>query len=271
MSLIPNEIKIGTHMLEYNPGVYGDFICDIVSNSVDGFFSPRYKENERYWYSNNSSILRNQYPLSCRGGGYEHVERYTEFMLAHKMFLDFPELVDDAILSGYENMIFNTHPKLPKSNQFNSISANLCRTLNNDFTKTNIKFLTIEDSFDSIFLSTCNEYFTSNGSQRKVDIKQLFIMFVSRIKVSRWTNRCLTDEQKLYIGDINKFDSDCIRCYGNVNQAKFDAHLKEFQEKKLTILQKLSNRTLNNIKSTPDYYKKFTTHFEKQYDDLLNE
>jgi hypothetical protein len=96
-------------------------------------------------------------------------------------------------------------------------------------------------------------------------------MFVSRIKVSRWANRCLTDEQKLYIGDINKFDSDCIGCYGNVNQAKFDSHFKEFQEKKLTILQKLSNRTLNNIKSTPGYYKKFTTHFEKQYDDLFNE
>lgn len=272
---IPNEIKIDTHLLEYNPGVYGDFVCGIVAYSVDGFFDPcnrDYTDNEKYWYSNNSSILRNQYPMSCRGNGYEHVERYTEFMLAHKMFLDYPALLDDGTISRFESMIFNTHSGLPYNNESHNISTELCRTITNGFTKTRTKFLTIDTSFDSIFMSACNEYYTSNGNEREaVNFKNLFSKFTNRIKTSRWVEKHLTNEQKLYIGDINNFNSDCISYYGNVNQGKFDEYLKEYEEQKLKILRKLTDRTLKQLKSNSDAYSKFVEEFEKEYDDFFDE
>jgi len=259
---IPSELDFDSHMIEYFPGTYGDFVCAIISYSIDEFFDPvdpAWTRENAYWRSSENTImLRNKYPLSCRGNGYEHVEKYTELMLGHKIFLDYPDLLIKN--HNYKKIMFNTHMRLNNNNATELDS----RTLNNNFTKTRVKALTIDMDFDSILMSVCNEYFTSTErSISNPDIKKIGVMFSNRVKTLKWTERHIPEEKKLKIGNILEFNPSVIQQYGNVNEQKFNEYFKEYSEKKLELLQNLTIRTKNKFLFAD---RKIQEWFEDQYD-----
>lgn len=263
--MIPFELPYETHILEYLPGTYGDFVCAIISYSTDGFFDPgneRWTRNEKYWKVNETAMLRNRYPLSCRGGGYEHVERYTEYMLSHRMYLDYPSFFTKE--HAYKKILFNTHFKL--SREFSEFN---CRTLFNDFTKTKSKALTIATDFDSIFMAANNEYYTSVGddSSDKVDWKHLLEKLQNILKYTIWMNKNIPSENRLVVKDILKFNPNDISSYGNIDIKKFNEYFDEYYKKKLSILSAVTRRNLRIMKNN----KELCDMFEKGYQDVIRE
>ena len=182
--MIPHELNFKTQLLEYQPGTYGDFVCAIISYSVDGFFDPNdpvYNPNETYWkVTDDTVMLRNKYPLSLRGNGYEHVENYTEFLLAHRIYNDYPDIMAEHDLT----LLFNTHMKLTLNDEIYCTDS---RTMYNKFYKTNTMALTTDDNFDIIFMCACNEYYTSTEN-RKTDWDNLYNRFKNKVREIRWLN-----------------------------------------------------------------------------------
>lgn len=261
---IPSELDCETHMIEYLPGTYGDFVCAIISYSVDDFFdpcNPNWTEESKYWrVRENTPLLRNKYPLSCRGSGYEHVENYTELMISHKMVLDYPDFF--KVKHNYKKVMFNTHPRMMSNYNTNS------RTVHNKFTKTNVKVLTIDTDFDNILMASCNEYYTSTTNDiNDTDFNHILNKFRHTIKTQLWFKNNIHKEKILHIGDIMKFTSDKISCYGNVNEDRFDEYFKEYYSKKLKLLNRLTRQCKRTILETEHLKHKF----ESEYNNVIRE
>lgn len=220
------------------PGTYGDFVSGIISYSVEGFIDPcdpLYSDNDKYWNANSAIVSRNKYPLSLRGGGYEHVIDYTEFMLAHHIFLHYNDLLHDRF-QKQQKLMFNTHTYIINN-------ATKFRTINNNFTKTKTKCLTIKDDFDIIFKSVCNEYFTSHTSHNDMNWNDFETMFINRVTTLREIKKFIPSKQIIEIEDIQQFSPELISCYGNVDVNLFDEYFKEYKELKLDYLMSLVNKT----------------------------
>ena len=82
MSILDIKLPYTTHLLEYNPGFFGDFVCGSITYSIDNYFDPN-KNQERYWSQSDNHVPRNRYNMSLRGNGYEHIPLYNEIVLAH--------------------------------------------------------------------------------------------------------------------------------------------------------------------------------------------
>ena len=263
---IPSELDYETHMIEYLPGTYGDFVCAIISYSVDGFFdpcNPNWTAEEKYWrVRDNTALLRNKYPLSCRGSGYEHVEKYTEFMLGHKMFLDYPDFF--KVEHDYKKIMFNTHMRMLDNNNYSTHS----RTNHNSFTKTKIKVLTIDTDFDSILMACCNEYYTSTTDGiDETDYDHILDKLRYTLKSQLWFKNNLTKEQILTIPNIMKLTPSDISCYGSVDKQKFDEYYKEYYSKKLKLLYRLTIKCKKAILETEHLKHKF----ESEYNNVIRE
>lgn len=264
MGFIPDELDYNTHMLEYMPGTYGDFVCSIISYSIEDFFDPCdpfYTDEEEYWkISDKTVMLRKKYPLSCRGGGYEHIEKYTELMLGHKIFLDYPALLTNDVKVA-DNIMFNTHMKLENTGSFNS---EYCRTLTNSFYKTKIKCLTIDTSFDSILMSACNEHYTSSEEAiKKPNWKRLYGKFSHRLGAIKWIEENVPEEKIFPLGNIVDFNPEVISCYGKVDEEKFNHHLDAYKEQKVYFLQFLTRRRSKEIFANSELKKMFLNKYEK--------
>ena len=262
--IIPNELDCETHMIEYLPGTYGDFVCAIISYSVDDFFDPcdpNWTEENRYWrVRENTPVSRNKYPLSCRGSGYEHVEKYTELMISHKMFLDYPDFFKKN--HNYKKVMFNTHPRM-----LNDLGTH-SRTVHNAFTNTQIKVLTIDTDFDSILMASCNEYYTSTtDSIVDTDFNHILHKFKHTLQNQLWFKNNIPEEHILDIGDIMKLTSDKISCYGNVNQDRFNEYFKEYYSAKLKLLYRLTKQCKRDILETENLKHKF----ESEYNNVIRE
>lgn len=274
---IPEVLDFETHMLEYFPGTYGDSISGIVSYAVDGFYDPdsddyAFDDDKSrpgdYWNANGAIVKRNRYLLSCRGNGYEHVEKYNEAMLGHKIFLDFPILLSDDPLfkNRPTKLMFNTHMKYePKPVLF----PEQCRTLHNDFTQTDVKHLTMGMEYDTLFLSACNEYYTSQSHEvSDTNWKVLYQMFRNRIRNMLWVENNVPKEKTVNIGDIVKLSPESVECYGNVNEEKFDAYCSQYREEKLVLLQHLMRKRLAEINNNSQLKAAFHDIYEHTYDDF---
>lgn len=252
-------------MIEYFPGTFGDFICSSICYSINDFFDPmsgEYTDQDRWWVANNHATMkRNKYPLSCRGGGYEHVEKYTELMLEHMIFLDYPKFND---IVKDTKIMFNTHMKL---NNSDSILIEDSRTLTNSFSSTDIKFLTLETSFDNILMCTCNEYYTSLGdSMSKTNWETFFKMFAFLVKCSKWRDANVEIEKRLTINNILDVKPEDISYYGMVNEEKFFKYYNEFKNVKLDLLHVISNKRKREIFANPKLKQMFTMIYEKDHD-----
>lgn len=264
MGFIPDELDYNTYMIEYFPGTYGDFICAIISYSIDDFFDPfdpRYTDEDKYWkITDDTVLLRNKYPLSCRGGGYEHIEKYTELMLAHKVFLDYHALLTNDFKVA-NNIMFNTHTKLPTTVEF---SKEDFRTLTNAFFKTSIKCLTIDTSFDSILMSACNEHYTSTEEEfSNPNWERIFNKFMYRLKAMNWIKSNIHTDKTLDIKDIRELNVDVLSEYGDINEEKFDAYLEEYKEQKLYFLNVLTNKRSREIFADQTLKDMFINGYEK--------
>ena len=64
-----SDIGYETHLLEYYPGTYGDFVSGLITYSIEEFVDTYELDNkrDRYWtYAGEASLLRNRYELSKR-------------------------------------------------------------------------------------------------------------------------------------------------------------------------------------------------------------
>lgn len=256
----PNELDLETYLIEYIPGTYGDFVCAIISYSIDGFFDPcdpYWTDSEKYWkFNDDSTMIRNKYPLSLRGGGYEYVEKYTEQMLSHKFFLDYPRFLN--VEHDYKKIMFNTHPKLGSNMKEEDV-----RTLYNNLTKTKTKILTTELNFDNILRVACNEYFTSsNTGVKNLDWDNLFRKFSNTTNRLFWFSNNVSTNKLLNIDNILEFTPDHISYYGKVNNEKFCDYYNEYKEKKLDHLDVFSKAVQRDI--FKDSYRKNL--FMKEFD-----
>lgn len=271
LGFIPDELDYNTYMLEYIPGTYGDFVCSIISYSVEDYFdplNPLYTEEDEYWkISGGTVMLRKQYPLSCRGGGYEHIEKYSEFMLAHKIFLDYPALLTNPTKVS-ENLLFNTHMRLDNNG---IVSKELSRTLTNTFTKTQIKCLTIDTSFDSILMSACNEHYTSTEEEiLEPNWKRIYGKFAHRLYTLDWIRKNVPEDKIFDIGNILNLNPDTISSYGKVNEEKFEKYLEEYKEQKLHFLHFLLRKRRKEIFANQELKDLFVTRYEK-FNDKSND
>lgn len=235
--MIPDQLNQETHLLEYEPGTYGDFVSGIISYAVEGFIDPcnsEYTNDERYWNANDAVVARNRYPLSLRGGGYEHVEHYTEFMIAHHIFIHYNGFLHIDELQN-RKLLFNTHSYIRDLLKF--------RTTHNKFTKTKTKCLTIDDDFDIIFRSVCNEYFTSHPNYNDIEWEDFKTMFCNRVTKIRQIEQHVPKELTLDIHDIDGVTPDSISSYGDVDVDRFDEYFSEYRKFKLDKLDTIAKRT----------------------------
>lgn len=255
--MIPHELDFKTHLLEYQPGTYGDFVCAIISYSIDDFFDPqdpKHSANEKYWkVADDTIMLRNKYPLSLRGNGYEHIENYTEFLLAHKFYNDY----QDYVYTNKKQVLFNTHRKLNSSETLLSDS----RVIKNSFDKTQTKALTVSNDFDTILMCSCNEYFTS-VDHKKINWDHLLHVFKVKVREVNWTNDNIETDKLLDIKNILDFNPEIISVYGDVNEKKFNRYYREYKDKKLDLLRNLTKQCLTEIFSNPKLRHNFIKAYE---------
>ena len=156
--IIPPQLEQETHLLEYYAGTYGDYVAGIISYSIEDFYDnySHMSDSDRYWEVDNALVRRNRYALGLRGNGYEHVESYTDFMLSHKIWLEFQPHYNKM---QPKKVLFNTHPRLILGTEYSN--PNIYRTITNSFKSTKTKFISIPLDFDAIFKVACNEYYTS--------------------------------------------------------------------------------------------------------------
>ena len=259
---IPLELSQQTYQIEYLPGTYGDFVCGIISYSIDEFYDHSsavgLKWSSRYWNDSGSSLERNRYPMSLRGSGYEHVENYTEFMLSHHIFSIFSNVYTDPA----KKILFNTHPSvlthLEDTQRF--------RTVNNKYKKTDCKFLMIDMSFESLFQSACNEYLSSNAhinDKENNSKRELFERFFNRIRLLDLVKEVIPEEKIFNIDNPREMTPETIEQYGTVDLNKFKHYHDDYCKRKLYMLEYNTKVILEKMKTLePEKYKYFTHAYE---------
>ena len=254
-NIIPSQLEQETHLLEYYAGTYGDYVSGIISYSIEDFYDnyAYMPDGDRYWEANNSLVRRNRYALSLRGGGYEHVENYTDFMLSHKIWLEFQPHYDKM---QPKKVLFNTHPTFGHGD-----NPTIYRTITNKFKNTKTKFLAIPLEFDAIFKVACNEYYTSRIHDSDTDLETFFGVFSSQVSKQKGALECIPKEKLFVIEDIDKLSAKDIVLYGDVNREKFEEYKSNYNIEKMDLLnwytKKLYKETKTNnpnfIKALEDY------------------
>lgn len=243
-----SDIGYETHLLEYYPGTYGDFVSGLITYSIEEFVDTYELDNkrDRYWtYAGEASLLRNRYELSLRGNGYEFVETFSEHLLAHNLWIMYPKLVWHP--QPNTKILFNCHP---------SIIDKKFRTTTNSFTNTKTKFLLLEDNFDIMLKSTINEYYSSIDDKSDLNKDVFFERFRDRLIVLRNAKNNISDDNILYVRDIDDISPEHISSYGNVNEELFYEYKNEYVSKKLNKLNHIFNEQQQIVKSKKDLYKK---------------
>lgn len=250
-----------TYVIEYFPGTYGDFISSLITYSIGDFYYPE-KELNEYITVNKAVLYNKSFFLQLRGAGYDFVENFTEFMLAQTVFSQQPEILNNPDNYG-KKLLFNTHNRLaPKLYGKEHI-----RTYYNQFDKTQIKYLMLDMSFDSIFLSACNEYYTCvSHKPSETEWDMLFACFYLRVQNMKFVSDLLPSEKLLNVNDINNLDIDCFSYYGSINEQRFDEYYNTYKDNKLNFLNRLVYKRLSEIKEHDTLYNKFKTAYETPLD-----
>ena len=253
--IIPPRLEQETHLLEYYAGTYGDYVAGIISYSIEDFYD-NYKfepDGHRYWEADSALVRRNRYALSLRGGGYEHVEKYSDFMLSEKIWGDFQPHYDEM---KPKKVLFNTHPRLVLGTDYTK--AEIYRTITNRFEHTKTKFLTVPLEFDAIFKVSCNEYYTSRIHTIDTDdsLKSFFGIFCSNVDKQKGALKCIPKEKQLVINDIDKLSAKDIISYGDVNREKFEEYKSNYNTEKMDLLNWYTKRLYEKTKNKhPDFVK----------------
>ena len=254
--IIPDQLEQETHLLEYYAGTYGDYVAGIISYSIDDFYDnySHMPDSDRYWEVDNSLVRRNRYALGLRGNGYEHVENYTDFMLAHKIWLEFQPHFNN---SSPKKVLFNTHPRLISGTKYDN--SNIYRTITNSFKSTETKIISIPLNFDAIFKVACNEYYTSriHTLDTDTDLKAFFGIFNSQVDKQKGIIKCIPEKQRFVINDIDKLSAKDIVLYGDVNREKFEEYKSNYNTEKMDLLNWHTKRLYEKTKANhPDFIKK---------------
>lgn len=254
---IPRKLPQKTYMLEYLPGTYGDFICGLISYSIDEFYDHHDEVGldwkERYWKVEAAELQRNRYVMSLRGSGYEHVEYYTDFMLSHHVFLRFPNVYK----SEKTKIMFNTH---------HSVVDFSFRTTKNKLTDTDCKFIVPKMSFYNIFQCVANEYFSSFAptiDKENGNWVELFERFIHKLTLLDRIEEEIPSEKKFRIDNIRDISPEDIEYYGKVDVKKFEEYKQDYCNRKLDMLEWKTKRLHEKIRILePEKYR----YFEHAYD-----
>lgn len=235
------------HLVEYQPGTYGDFISNVVAYSVDGFY---YNCDETFFHDAvyQATVPKINYEVSFRGGGYEFLPKLTDFIV--------DKCVGRMGIDTSDDMLFNMHPRW---NEEPMSIADTFRTLTHTMTNCTAKFLTLDCEFDTILLAASNLFFVDNpdysNSLKKnpLEIRRKFD-YIARIQ--SWANTHLANDQKLNIGCITALEPEMLSVYGNVDTDKFNELYNLYNERKMEQLVslrdfvkiKLDKRLLNVMK-----------------------
>lgn len=251
------ELPQQTYLLEYLPGTYGDFISGLISYSIEEFYDHVGDNgldwNDRYWHEQDAKLARNRYPLSLRGGGYEHVENFTEFLLSHHCYTDLPS----ALKTDKTKMLFNTHPR---------IYDGAFRTIENKFEKTKCKFIIPDMSFDGACSIATNDYLS--GFDHIIDkennsIRELFQRFISKLQRLDEAIENIPETQLLRITKPEDITPDIISSYGTVNAEKFDEYKLDYLQRKDSMLEWNKDMIFEKMKvKEPERYRYFTYAYE---------
>ena len=260
MSILDIKLPYTTHLLEYNPGFFGDFVCGSITYSIDNYFDPN-KNQERYWSQSDNHVPRNRYNMSLHGNGYEHIPLYNEIVLAHDVYMNYYELVDENDTNYYgDTLLFNTHPRLCED-----MDVENCRTLTNSLDKMNTKILVIADDFDTVFFSACNVTLSSHigGNIEELAVGRLLREFRNSVKYLKFAKEFVPENKTLDIGDIHEYNVDTISCYGSVNKDKFDEYYNSFVSTKLNMLDHIVKRVKLKLKQEPKVMEEFYKEYDK--------
>ena len=253
INVLPQE----THLLEYFAGTYGDYISGLISYSVKGFYDDyELKDQWRYWTVDYAVVKRNRYSLSLRGGGYEYVEKYNEFMLSHKIEEcrpHFDEMKPNKVL-------FNTHPRLIHDSQPDSKEH--YRTLVNDFTKTKTIFLAVPVEFETIFKVVCNEYYTSKMHTEN-NMEEFLQLFKLHADKQVFAQKVLPANKCFMLHDVDKIEPKDLVQFGDVDRERFLYYQDMYNIQKMDLLNWHTQRLLKKtqysnpeiIKEMKDYVK----------------
>ena len=250
--IIPLQLEQETHLLEYYAGTYGDYVSGIISYSIEDFYDnySTMPDGDRYWEVDDAVVRRNRYALGLRGGGYEHVENYTDFMVSHKIWLEFQPHYDNM---QPKKVLFNTHPRIG----FADDNPIIYRTITNKFKNTKTKFLAIPLEFNAIFKVACNEYYTSRIHDSDIDLKTFIAIFNSHVDKQKGALKYIPKEQLFVIEDIDNLSAKDIACYGNVNREKFEEYKSNYNIEKMDLLNYHMQRLMKFCEFTnPEITKK---------------
>jgi len=261
---IPKRLSQKTYLLEYLPGTYGDFVSGIISYSIEEFYEHHgdvgLKWSKRYWNEEGSKLVRNRYAQSLRGAGYEHVERFTDFMLAHHTYLHFSDLFD----SEKTKVLFNTHPKLRVISDIN-----VFRTVYNAFEYTTCKFLYINPTFENIIQCAVNEYMSGWDhltDEKNNNKKELFFLFFNKLESLDLAKQQIPDDKLLKLDNIRDIKPSDISMYGDVNENKFLEYKEDYCNRKLDMLEWNTTRILEKMRilepETLEFFKHAYEHRE---------
>lgn len=263
---LPVELKQDSYLIEYLPGTYGDFVSGIISYSIEEFYE-HYSEtgldwNDRYWNEHNSILQRNRYPLSLRGSGYEHVENFTEFMLAHHLYTCIPKSLD----TKKTKILFNCHPRLGDG-EF--------RVLDNKLYKTEFKFLLPKITFDIVFQCAVNDYLSGfdhlkdDKNNSKLELYQRFKYKLFKLEQAK---KRIPEKNILHIEDIRDITPEHISFYGLVNEKKFKNYKDDYLQRKIDMLEWNTKRIYEKMRAlNPDRYKIFRDVYENRHEIEIDE
>jgi|GEM_PF-1937192 hypothetical protein len=251
---IPKKLNQQTHLLEYFAGTYGDYLSGIISYSVKGYYDnyATMDEHDRYWETDKAIVRRNRYALGLRGNGYEHVENYTDYMLSHKIWLDFQPHFDSL---SPTKVLFNTHPRLILDSPYDN--PEIYRTITNKFNSTHTKFLSISLDFNSMFKVACNEYYTSRMHEEDDDALRAFYgVFKAQVDKQKGALICIPKDKLFVVNDIDNLSPKDISIYGDVDRERFIHYQDLYNLHKMDLLNWYTQRLLKKTRiSRPDFIK----------------
>tara|TARA_B100001057_G_scaffold456251_1_gene503481 strand:- start:344 stop:1138 length:795 start_codon:yes stop_codon:yes gene_type:complete len=252
-----NVLPQKTYLLEYFAGTYGDYISGLISYSVKGFYDDYdLKDQWRYWSVDYALVKRNRYSLSLRGGGYEYVEKYNEFMLS-RMIEEFRPHFDEK---NPIKVLFNTHPKLIHDSKD---SEENYRTLVNDFTKTETIFLSVPLEFETIFKVACNEYYTSK-MHTKNDMEEFVELFKLHADKQAFAQKIIPANKCFMLHDVDKIEPKDLVQFGDVDRERFLYYQDMYNIEKMELLNWYTQRLLKKTQySNPEIIKEMENYINK--------
>ena len=234
-----------SYLLEYFPGSFGDFVSGLISYSIEEFYDTQWslQMRQRYWnrYDKILSpdaekpdlILKYEYLLSLKGDGWEHVEKYNDYMLSN-----FCHHKNRAVFHNKEatKILFNCHPRTSKSGS----SIKDFRSQHNDFETTKTFLIHPGKTFEHLLLNSLNFYCTSPAFvwDKENDNYNNFISVWKFMVNSRKIVDDFNFENIIDIRNVADISPDIIKPFGKVRANKFKEMVDAFKEIKFYKLEK---------------------------------